>query len=862
MTKEYIVAQTAHGKRSVFYHWDGQKKKQVSMTEAYQKHSAFGLTIREYKSGKLMKTHPGKKVKHTKSRRTKFGLVNTADMAFNIKSLAISDSAHHDFSNSQKKRINDGTNICLFYWQAKLDIAPANVLNEDQITNDYTTADSTTISSMHKRITFNGATEPHTFWNMPSKVTIDGNPNALPFCIQSDAEIPTTEDVKKSTWWGYKKMANTVISMFTLTDPQSTGDSVATDFLRSLTGGTPNEFVTTTWESPDTLPYTYTADRVRYTIQPDTQNGWSGVKKVFVGGTDWFRTVIVKVGESGLGIINIGTDITDQVIAAAAGANKLPPPGKIKRKRKYRYFGTYEDPQNYIVTGLVCEATILSARDIGHIIQNINAATFIANGSTIPKYDIITRLLEIKRLGDWGQVIHTGLVKDTVLVTKDRLCYYYAYLLSNSDFNIKPNVILSTTPGSGEPAGATHSYGVGDLVVPASDECKEYVPYMAGESNAKPKKDVGETQVLYIEGYKEVPLDYWIKDSDNENRYVKVFSVKPTPNFRRVGKRVSKKKQYNGGDPLTFTYMAFVRDPTANTWTMDIVPNTGYGHTTNLNAGNKNSRFNLIDRGEAGLLLPLLQDVVIPFDTILYSKHWDSFVNQVQQRSDGRKATLELYEISNGDFQNEGFTLPDFACVASDPEDPEDPMGFGVPVYVGAQDQDGPDETVHRRAAAFKSHLSPREMKNRREGRNTARQRSRRQGKMNNKRTLKVVYRINIIEQRLFGAIAKRRIHPKLEDILTEYYPYIFNDDNIKMTIVRNATGRLFLQYPQLTQLRQQLQLQLQPNFGKTVGNKANEKKKALAKLSRFGVTFRNGKFKQKSKTISWEKAWALYKKK
>jgi len=882
--KEYLRINTFRTKSSEFYHVKNNKKK-VSMNKAYILHSRFGLHIKEYKSGKPVKSHSGKKMKHSKSRRTKFGLVSENDMLLNIKSLAVSDSAHHDFSNTQKKRINDGTAICLFNWQEKLGITPARVLNEDQITNDYT--DATTINSMHKRITFNGATEPHTFWTMPPKVTIDGNPNALPFCVQSDADIPLTEDVKKSSWWGYKKKANTVISMFTLTDPQSTGDSVATDFLRSLTGGTPNEFVTTTWESPDTLPYTYTADRVRYTIQPDTQNGmWSGVKKVFEGGTNWFKTVIVKVGKSELGIINIGTDITDQVIAA--GANKLPPPGKIKNNRKYRYFGTYNNnPQNYIVTGLVCEATILSARDIGHIIQNINAATFIANGS-IPKYDIITRLLEIKRLGDWGQVIQTTLVNDTVLVTKDRLCYYYAYLLSNSDLGIKPKVILSTTPETGPPRGVTHSYGVG-VEQAVGPPCKEYPPYTAGAkkttnkhaklpevdppvtppSNEQPavinsSDDEDDNESLFIQGYRNIILmNCWMRDSKKKNRYVKVFEAKPTP----VGTRRSMNvipRTYIANAPLTFTYMAFVINDGGPILELK---DDEYGHRLKLTTASPGGLFQTIDPTAATELLPILQgftsskvnfrQVQNPSDTILFSKQWDSFFNQIQQTSQGHRKPISKLVLSP-DFVRQGVTLPDFECVVeSDEEVHTMDTGFGVDVP--EQYRDGTPHPRRPMSKELKQRIAHDEIRKRNDARRARERRIVKVMVENIRRGVYIEvpitrYRLDTIEQRLSGAIAEPpTMRPKMKDILTHYYPYIFNDTNIKMTINPKPNDRYVLQYSWPAP---------QTKFGKTVANKANEKKKALAKSSRFGVTFRNGKFKQKSKTISWEKAWALYKKK
>lgn len=73
MPREYIRADCGFGKPTVFHHV-GQKKKKIGMTDAYHKHRSLGLDIREYKSGRLVRTHTGKRV--TKTQRVGFGEVD------------------------------------------------------------------------------------------------------------------------------------------------------------------------------------------------------------------------------------------------------------------------------------------------------------------------------------------------------------------------------------------------------------------------------------------------------------------------------------------------------------------------------------------------------------------------------------------------------------------------------------------------------------------------------------------------------------------------------------------------------------------------------------------------------------------
>ena len=54
--KEYLRINTFRRKSSEFYHVKNNKKK-VSMNKAYILHSRFGLNIKEYKSGKHVKTY-------------------------------------------------------------------------------------------------------------------------------------------------------------------------------------------------------------------------------------------------------------------------------------------------------------------------------------------------------------------------------------------------------------------------------------------------------------------------------------------------------------------------------------------------------------------------------------------------------------------------------------------------------------------------------------------------------------------------------------------------------------------------------------------------------------------------------------
>ena len=54
--KEHLRINTFRTKSSEFYHVTNKKKK-VSMNKAYILHSRFGLNIKEYKSGKHVKTY-------------------------------------------------------------------------------------------------------------------------------------------------------------------------------------------------------------------------------------------------------------------------------------------------------------------------------------------------------------------------------------------------------------------------------------------------------------------------------------------------------------------------------------------------------------------------------------------------------------------------------------------------------------------------------------------------------------------------------------------------------------------------------------------------------------------------------------
>lgn len=919
MTKEYIEAQTAHGKRTVFHHWDGQKKKKVSMTEAYNKHSAFGLAIDEYKSGKLVKRHRGNEMKRAKrqeSMQTNFGMHHD-EALLEIKKLVVSDSAKHDFKDDFPK-------LCIRAWQH---IIPELVENNDfkteaQINEAIWNEDQ---NRKHKEITFHGTPNPQ-FWETPKYLLADASPWAMPVC-RTQSYNKEHVDVTHSSFSPLHKNPHIemAISMFTLTDPAKTREELSRAFVNKITNPLFRLRMNKKqlkWNSTSTPARTYSfTGKVSYKINKEP----FGVTMTFEDDgreydrgasmfTTAFSVIDIKVGKRPFG----ATTSTFPLRGSGTVANNFN-----------NYDFIYDSPGSVLPHTLVCWGLAPSKADLADMIRVL----YPNDGRE--DLGVVARLLEIKRLGDWGQVIHTTIEKSRssqaakrvkhALVTGDRPCYYYARLLADLGQNgLDPHVLTikgrstnddSTDQYKSRAVGLNPSYG---------KTCTAYPPYVAGKSGriSKTTHDTTDDDYYYLQrdttnNDPKQPLklliDFWYM----MDGYYTLFTE-----CRNTKKQVSKQ---NKKTLVAYKYICL--DPERG----DIYEDESGFVFTAVGAWVVEKKTVRLRDVAADLTADDLAKVSKwkldkTSESTIFGEHLKRQLKKFNGRKNSAPNVIAFPNTPNASPRS-GWKAHLDTIGMRDPVDPEldydiEMTNFGAvegvkrlgprfnirghrgnngmmkrgdrtkgtnPSNVKVQDNQHIelDLVIHQVVPPIRSVSAPR--------RSSVMEHQERirtelaDGAIWLREWSMKTDRLNGIYEFLrnittTGAGYVKANQSSVQEVLSVNWEFIIHKGLIEVRVAnhkpvmvpRENTEKRSNQQKARQQKKRQSnhdqkrakgiksqenqpppQKRIRTKFGKT-----REKKKALAKLSRFGVTFRNGKFKQKSKTISWEKAWALYNKK
>lgn len=940
MTKEYIVAQTAHSKRSVFYHWDGQKKRHLSMTEAYKKHSSFGLAIHEYKSGKLVKTHAGKKVKRTKrqkSMRTNFGMHHDVAM-HEIKKLVVSDSAKHDFKD-------DFPILCIRAWK--------HVIPELEGNNDFKTEEEISdaiwkkpLDGKQKEITFHGTLTPE-FWETPKYLLADASPWAMPVC-RTQAYDKEHVDLTHSSFSPLHKNPHIemAISMFTLTDPAKTREELSRAFVNKITNPLfrlrmSNK--TLLWKSADsaetreTFSFTghieYKINTVPFGVTMTFRDN-SRTRPAF---TTAFSTIVINLKKRAPGARPDNKSIRGTPAAKAAVANDFN-----------NYDFIYDSASSVLPHTLVCWGLAPSKADLADMIRVLYPDDRRADLS------VVARLLEIKRLGDWGQVMHTTIEKARssakanrvkhALVTGDRPCYYYATLLA--EVGMDPRVMTIKGRSSVDNTEQYKSRAVGLDASPG--QCTPYPQYIPGKSGRTSKTtthDTTDDDYYYLrrdttnndttnnDSTSKLLIDFWYM----MDGYYTLFTE-----CRNTNKQVSKK---NTKTLVAYKYICL--DPAQGDIYEDesgfVFPAVGAWVV-------KTTTIRLRDIARDLTADDLAQVSKWKLDKTSESNVFREHLKRQLKRFNGRiKRTPNVIAFSHtpNASPRSGWKAHLDTIGMRDPVDPEvdydvEMNNFGAvegikrlgPRFSNIRGLRGNNSVMKRntlsKGRSLRGHdnttkrTNPSKVKvqdnqnieldlvshqvappsrplaaSRRSSVREHQERIRTEladGAIWLREWLMTTDRLNGIYEFLRNITTTGVEYVKLnqssvQSVLSVNWEFMIHKGLIEVRVVnpkpvtvpRGNTEKRSNEQRTRQKLNRQskfdqkrkgvttnvIQLEddqrnqpppqkrIRTGFGKT-----REKKKALAKLSRFGVTFRNGKFKQKSKTISWEKAWALYKKK
>ena len=898
--KEYLRINTFRTKSSEFYHVKNNKKK-VSMNKAYILHSRFGLNIKEYKSGKLVKSHSGKYKKRSKSRRTKFGLTQV-QAAQEIKKLVVSDSARHDFKDEFPA-------LCIRAWTNVIPGLGQDFKNENQI-NSAIWNERIEEGSKQKQITFYEPrdTPNPQFWETPKYLLADASPWAMPVC-RTQAYDKEHVDLAQSSFSPLHKSPHIdmAISMFTLTDPASTRKELSDAFVHKIEKWSALPMLNlnkqiTSWDSSSRPLDTYSfTGHVNYKININP-----------FGVTMTFRANVTQPDK-----------FTPAFSVIVINATKRPKPRKSDQMLKnlsavavdgfHNYDFIYEPNESLLPTQLVCWGLAPGKTDLADMIR-VLYPNYVNNDDTGDvtrenRHDllVIARLLEIKRLGDWGQVIHTTIVTTTgnnvkhALVTGDRPCYYYAKLLA--DLNMNPHVL--TIKGRSANTGQYDSRAVG-LKISGSSTCKPYPTYVAGNTGRTSKSKTAETDddlyyylradTINNNSESKLLIDFWYR---MDGWYTLFTECKAT-----------NKLVNNGGKGLTM-YKYISLDPENGNIYED---NGNFVHPV-VSGWIENEATRKLR--EVALDLSGSDVGVVSSWTVNKTSHSYIFIEHLKRqlkRFNGRtirtpnviafpntpnasprsgwKAHLDTLkeldvEVEEDVVMKEGGRITKFG------DDDFDTNSYVIQFEISnlivipekiEQSSQTPPKFEYYKTLSMKllQNLSTIESDD--------------QKWVNSKYSLNSIYRIfkgiqkpGLIEyveqnessvQEVFSILWEFIIHNGLINIKLvdgnemtavkfKQTESVANPRNKQRTAVKQNTNTIRdLLDKDTAKQRQRVEAKrrgfrnLRRNLISTRFGQTREKKKALTKLSRFGVTFRNGKFKQKSKTISCEKAWALYNKK
>lgn len=423
----YIRVELQSGKRSSFSVVQFGDSKPVSMGRAYDLYSKSGFGLKVYKNGKHKKSYAGSRVNH-------FGPATLGD----IEKLAVSDSYNHDFKKGEMKSISENAwkqsgFVPLVTVNGKLDVLDETTIHK-KIWNNEIRQES--IMYYDKQNPGNDR-----FWQQSRLTTLDASPIGQPFFKKYQKVRGSTKS--ESSWKPYNELLYTNgepdINIFTLTDAQTTGSPLALNYIASrLKGkGTQGSFTATPGkgparvEAPTDGTFSLTG-KVVYQILPNSVNmSFTEFKAGPFNGRkfdDYFSSVIVYFGA---------------------------PPVSYGRKLWFEFGNCQVYSEKGSPKHIFCRNRGPSVNELTMITKQLIKME--------PQNDQdrgrrICRLMEIKRLGDWGQVYSTTLGTDTNLITKDQPAYYYAYLLK--ELGKRPRVAITSGRIHGSKGNVSKAVGI------------------------------------------------------------------------------------------------------------------------------------------------------------------------------------------------------------------------------------------------------------------------------------------------------------------------------------------------------------------------------------------------------------------
>ena len=462
----YIRVELQSGKRSSFSVVQFGDSKPVSIGRAYNLYSKMGYGLKVYKGGKRTTSYAG-------NRANQFGLTQLKNQ---IEKLAVSDSYNHDFKKGEMKEISEKA------WMASgfaPSVAPPGVSGKLQVLSE---ADihkmiwETDIIGQ-KAIVYYDQKKPNNvrFWQQSRLTTHDASPIGQPFCKK-----PPVKDVREynkkseSSWKPYNELLYTNgepdINLFTLTDAQTTGSPLALNYIASRIRGR--------------RPFTATSGKGPATVSPPTDGTFSltgkVVYKILANGVNMSFSRFNTGPFAGRSFDNYFSDVTVYF---------GEPPVSSGWKVWFEFGNCQVYSQDNRPIRILCRNRGPSVNELTMITKHLIK---IESPNKTPRQGFsqvmgmrICRLMEIKRLGDWGQVYSTTLGKDTNLITKDQPAYYYACLLDQF-VDKKPRVAI--TRGTIYNDKENWSKAVGIEIEPKTTEALIYPVYTPAPAAPKPAK--------------------------------------------------------------------------------------------------------------------------------------------------------------------------------------------------------------------------------------------------------------------------------------------------------------------------------------------------------------------------------------
>jgi len=436
MGNPYIRIDTTTRSKPTFTMMFGTGRQAVSMGKAYKSYCK-GCNLQVYNNRMHVGTYP-----------SKFGAKEPSEIA----KLAFTDSVNHDFKGANVQK------LCAKAWKVSgiVDFQ-GKILTEADIKKEIFSGGAI----QQKSITYYGGTGVPQFWKNPPILSKDASPIGMPFCRPSNSRARPHNPKTESSWKPVNRLLNNGLTMFTLTDSQGTSATLAENYIASKLGTKkiPVNGVTTR-NMPIDMTFSLTG-KVRYTLEK------YGVHMLFSKIPNeefdtWFGNVYVYFGS-------------------------FPPPfsnarpWKIGNRNKFGNCQIWAGSDNKPIH-ITCKNRGPSKEELSQIILALVASVSQTMDAVMARR--ICRLMEIKRLGDWGQVYATTFTPGLNLVTKDQPAYYYAHLLQKNVPAVKPKVAI--TQGSINPLVKNVSKSIGIDIAPTP--CAPYPDYTAAPAPPRPPK--------------------------------------------------------------------------------------------------------------------------------------------------------------------------------------------------------------------------------------------------------------------------------------------------------------------------------------------------------------------------------------